>query len=243
MRIDAFLFENGYFESREKAKKAIAEGRISYKGRTVTKPSSEIGDASELQILPSEFTEYVGRGGRKLEKALDDFAVSAEGMCVADIGASTGGFTDCILRRGAARVFAIDIGHGQLHPSLRSDPRVVNIEGVNARNVTTDHTGGEPVDIAVCDLSFISQTLVIPAVTGILKSGGSFITLVKPQFEVGRDNIAKNGIVKSEKARLDAVARVIACSEENGFLHKGTIESPIKGGSGNTEYLAYFTKP
>lgn len=240
MRIDTYLYENGYFESREKAKKAISDARILLSGKTVTKPSLEVSDNCEITVIPSEKIEYVGRGGIKLEYALDSFGINPFGLRAIDIGASTGGFTDCLLQRGAEKVYAVDIGHGQLHKSLAEDPRVVNLEGLNAREMTSDIVDGDMCDIAVSDLSFISQKLVIPAVKNVLKNGGYYVLLIKPQFEAGRENIGKNGIVKNEKARLRSVQEVISFAKSLGFELVGSCTSPIEGGSGNIEYLAGF---
>jgi len=242
MRLDTFLFENGTFESREKAKKAIAELRITVNGKTASKPSTDVSEDDEIIVSPSERTEYVGRGGIKLEHALDRFCIDVNGKRAIDIGASTGGFTDCLLKRGARKVYAIDIGHGQLHPSLASDSRVVNLEGVNARDMTSDLVENEPVDIAVSDLSFISQRLVIPAAENVLLPGGIYIILIKPQFEAGKEHLNKNGIVKSEKVRLKAVSDILEFSKECGYEIIGSTVSPIEGGSGNTEYLAVMRR-
>lgn len=240
MRIDTYLYENGHFESREKAKKAIADARILLSGKTVTKPSLEVSDNCEITIIPGEKIEYVGRGGIKLECALDSFGIGVAGLRAIDIGASTGGFTDCLLKRGANKVYAVDIGHGQLHKSLAENPSVINLEGVNARELTTAVVDDERCDIAVSDLSFISQKLVIPVVKNVLRNGGIYVLLIKPQFEAGRENIGKNGIVKNEKTRLRAVQEVISFAESQGFELIGSCTSPIEGGSGNIEYLAGF---
>lgn len=242
MRIDTFLFENGFFESREKAKKAIAESRIVVNGKTITKPSADISDNDELCIIPSDKIEYVGRGGLKLECALDTFGIDVIGKRAIDIGASTGGFTDCLLKRGVEKVYAVDIGHDQLHPSLASDKRVVNLEGVNARSMTAELVENIPVDIAVSDLSFISQKLVIPEASKVLAAGGIYVILIKPQFEAGRGHIGKNGIVKSEKVRLKVVSDILEFAKGCGYEIIGSTKSPIEGGSGNTEYLAVFRR-
>ena len=240
MRLDTFLYENGYFESREKAKKAIADMRIAVNGKTAVKPSAEISVDDELAVIPSEKTEYVGRGGIKLEHALDTFRIDVKGKRAIDIGASTGGFTDCLLKRGVSKVYAVDIGHGQLHPSILADERVVNLEGVNAREMTSELVDNSLVDIAVSDLSFISQKLVIPKVSEVLSECGIYIVLIKPQFEAGREYLNKNGIVKNEKVRLKVVSDIIDFSEKFGYELIGSTVSPIEGGSGNTEYLAAF---
>lgn len=242
MRIDTFLFENGYFESREKAKKAIQDMRISVNGKTVTKSSADVCENDEITVAPSEKTEYVGRGGIKLEHALDTFRIDVNGKRAIDIGASTGGFTDCLLKRGAVKVYAVDIGHGQLHESLAGDSRVVNLEGVNAREMTSSLVEEFPVDIAVSDLSFISQKLVMPAASNVLSVGGIYVILIKPQFEAGREHIGKNGIVKNEKIRLKVVSDILEFAKNIGYEVIGSTVSPIEGGSGNTEYLAVFRR-
>lgn len=242
MRIDTYLFEKGFFESREKAKKAIADCRISVDGKIVTKSSVDVSDNSEVAVAASEKTEYVGRGGLKLEHALDYFGINPEGLTAIDIGASTGGFTDCLLRRGARKVYAVDIGHGQLHKSLVEDERVINLEGVNAREMTVDTVGGEPVMLAVSDLSFISQRLVIPVVKNVLERGGIYVILIKPQFEAGREHLNKHGIVKNEKVRLRVVEDILTFAKNEGYEILGSTVSPIEGGSGNIEYLAAFRR-
>lgn len=242
MRLDTYLFEKGFFESREKAKKAISDGRVSINGRTVLKASAEASECDEISVAPSEMNEYVGRGGIKLEHALDYFDIDPSGLTVIDIGASTGGFTDCLLRRGAKKVFAVDIGHGQLHKSLLNDDRVVNMEGLNAREMTAETVGGEPVMLAVSDLSFISQRLIIPVVKNVLASGGIYVVLIKPQFEAGREHLNKHGIVKSEKIRLRVVEEILDFAKCEGYEVIGSTQSPIEGGSGNVEYLAAFRR-
>ena len=242
MRIDSYLHLNGYFESREKAKKALAELRIIVNGKTVTKSSAEVCENDEIIVVPSEKTEYVGRGGIKLEYALDRFGIDVAGKRAIDIGASTGGFTDCLLKRGAEKVYAVDIGHGQLHHSLVNNEKVVNLEGVNAREMTIALVDEKLVDIAVSDLSFISQKLVIPAAENVLAIGGIYIILIKPQFEAGPEHLNKNGIVKNEKIRLKAVSDIIEFAKGCGYEVIGTTVSPIEGGSGNIEYLAVMKR-
>ncbi len=242
MRLDTFLFENGYFESREKAKKAITEFRITVNGKTVTKPAAEVSEIDNITVIPSERTEYVGRGGIKLEYALDTFKIDVQGKRAIDIGASTGGFTDCLLKRGALKVYSIDIGHNQLHLSLANDTRVVNLEGVNAREMTSELVENNPVDVAVSDLSFISQKLVIPKTSAVLSKGGIYVILIKPQFEAGREHLNKNGIVKSEKVRMRVLSDILEFAKSCGYEIIGSTTSPIEGGSGNTEYLAVFRR-
>lgn len=242
MRLDTYLFENGFFESREKAKKAISDGRVLVDGKVIVKSSFDVSAEKEITVAASEKSEYVGRGGLKLEHALDYFRINVEGLTAIDIGASTGGFTDCLLRRGVKKVYAVDIGHDQLHKSLVDDERVVNLEGVNAREMTVDTVEGVPVMLAVSDLSFISQKLVIPVVEKVLQKGGIYIVLIKPQFEAGREHLNKHGIVKSEKVRLRVVEDILDFAKNEGYEVIGSTLSPIEGGSGNVEYLAAFRR-
>lgn len=242
MRADLFLFANGLAPSREAAKKLILGGCVLLNGKKLAKPSADIGEdvgAADITVIPLPDMRYVGRGGLKLEAALDAFGVSVCGAKAIDIGASTGGFTDCLLSRGAAHVTAVDSGHGQLAAKLEVDPRVRSLEGVNARYMTADAVGAG-YDIAVMDVSFISQTLILPTLPPLLRDGGRLISLIKPQFEVGRSDVGKGGIVRSDSARLRAVRSVIDAAEGVGLHHRGTITSPITGGDGNIEYLACF---
>jgi len=241
MRADLFLSQKGYARSREDARRSILAGLVKIGGRIISKPSEQIDPDFDGDVEFSRTVGYVGRGGVKLESALDAFGIDPEGKICIDIGASTGGFTDCLLRRGAAKVFAVDSGHGQLDPALASDPRVVNMEGVNARYLKPDCFDGH-ADIVVMDVSFISQTLLHGAVSGLLAPGGVFITLIKPQFECGRQALDKHGIVKDEKTAASAVEAVRASAEANGFVCRGHIDSPISGGDGNREYLALFIR-
>ncbi len=256
MRADRYLVEQGRAESRTLAQKLIADGVVSVDGRLLRKPSEDIPDgAHTIVIEASDLCRYVGRGGLKLEAALAAFAVPVRGAVVADIGASTGGFTDCLLQAGAARVYAIDAGHGQLHPRLLAHPRVRSAEGINARYLTPaelarieaaavapvpDFDGR--VDGCVMDVSFISQTLLHPAVAGLLPAGGWFVSLIKPQFELDGRALGKRGVVRSDKDRRAAADRVRASAEACGFSVLSVMDSPIEGGDGNREYLAYFIK-
>ena len=254
MRADLYLVEHGYAASRTLAQKLISEGVVTVDGRPLKKPSEDVPDgAHEVLVADTATTRYVGRGGLKLEAALAAFPVDVRGATVADIGASTGGFTDCLLQNGAARIFAVDSGHGQLHPRLASDVRVRSMEGVNARYLSpADLAGTESertgVDFdgrvggCVMDVSFISQTLLHPTVASLLLPEGWFISLIKPQFELTGSALGKGGVVKSEKQRRAAVDRVLASAAACGLRLCGVIESPIEGGDGNREYLAYFIK-
>lgn len=261
MRADLYLVSVGAAESRTAAKKLIEAGAVSVDGRTVKKVSEEISDEKHcLEVGAIEELKYVSRGGLKLEAALAAFPRDLRGAVVADVGASTGGFTDCLLTLGAARVYCIDSGHGQLHPRIAADPRVRNAEGVNARSLTTAdllswelaaqgqavNPDGTPfegvVDGAVMDVSFISQTCIHPALSAIVREGGFLYALIKPQFEAGAKALGKGGVVKKESDRKAAVDKVVTSAEACGFALVGIIPSPIQGGDGNMEYIAYFTR-
>lgn len=242
MRLDVFLFEKSLAKSRSYAGELIKKGLVEVDGRTVTKPAFEVDKALFDSIkVTGELFSFVGRGGMKLDSALSRFGIDACGMTAIDIGASTGGFTDCLLKRGAKKVYAVDCGHGQLDKTLLCDSRVVNMEGFNARNISPE-TVGEMCDIAVCDLSFISQTIVIKEIATVLKDGAVFVTLIKPQFECGRQAIGKGGIVKNKKDHEYACRKVIDFAKDSGFGCRDIALSPIKGGDGNTEFLALFQK-
>lgn len=240
MRADVFLAQNGYCESRSKAANAIAAGLLTVNGKTVTKPSFDVAETDDVK-LTGEAIPFVGRGGLKLLGAITAFKLSVKGLICADIGASTGGFTDCLLQNGAKRVYAIENGKGQLHPSLLNDERVVSMEGFNARSLMLKDIG-EPCDVVVMDVSFISQTLLHEGVCNVLKDGGAFVSLIKPQFEVGRANIGKGGIVKDKKAAFAAIKDVVKSASAHSLTLTDLTVSPITGGDGNTEYLALFQK-
>lgn len=235
MRLDIYLFRNGLAKSRTRAGELISGEFVQVNGSIVKKASYDVSDEDEIVLLGEEHS-FVGRGGMKLEEALKRFDIDVKDMICADIGASTGGFTDCLLKRGAAKVYAVDSGHGQLEESLREDERVINLEGINARFLSEEIIP-EKCGIAVIDLSFISQTLVLPAVKNILSENAIVITLIKPQFECGRSALNKNGIVRDKKMHVSAIRTVIASATENGLMPKGLIKSPVKGGDGNTEFL------
>lgn len=241
MRIDVYLAQAGYTQSRKKAQDLIDAGAVFLDGVQIKKSSELVNEAIEHDVKIEQVFKYVSRGGMKLEAALNAFSVNVNGKTAVDVGASTGGFTDCLLQRGAARVYAVDAGFGQLHEKLRNDKRVVNIEHFNARELSFQ-TVGEKCDVVTADVSFISQTYIICGVGEVLKDGGSFLSLIKPQFEAGRSGIGKNGIVVSSAYRYLAVKRVVSFAVENGFDCVGLIPSPITGGDGNKEYLAHFVK-
>ncbi len=246
MRIDVYLTQNGYADSRTRAQNLIAAGLVTVDGKTVRRPSEDVDESVSHRLEVGQDIPYVGRGGCKLEAALDAFGLDVTGAWALDIGASTGGFTDCLLRRGAARVYAIDSGSGQLAASLRSDSRVVNMEKCNARYLNADMLGAELVahggaDLAVMDVSFISQTCILPALPPLMRADGRIVTLIKPQFEVGREGIGKGGIVREDKWRRAAVERVLEGAALVGLSPLRLIRSPIEGGDGNVEYLCCFT--
>ncbi|NVB80388.1 MAG: TlyA family RNA methyltransferase [Kofleriaceae bacterium] len=236
-RLDKLLVDRGLVASRERARALVMSGSVLVDGQPETKPGTML--ASDVEIaLKEEDHPYVSRGALKLVKGLDTFAIDPAGMVALDIGASTGGFTDVLLKRGAAKVYAIDVGYGQLAWSLRSDPRVVTIERTNVRNMDLALVP-EPTDIAVIDVSFISLTLVLPRVRELLQPppGKPIVALVKPQFEVGREHVGKGGVVRDEGARRGAVAKVRDWANANGFVVGDDVESPITGPAGNVEYL------
>lgn len=240
MRLDTYLSDNGLAKSRSYAKTLIEEGYVTVNGDIQKKPSFDV-TADDHIVVTGKPYDYVSRGGVKLECALSEFSIDVSGFVCVDIGASSGGFTDCLLKRGAKKVYAVDSGSGQLDSTLRMDERVVNIENFNARNLTVGDLG-EKCDIAVTDVSFISQTLIIPAAVSVLKDDGIFVSLIKPQFECGREGLGKGGIVKSKKIMAEAVKKVIDCAKLNGLFCKGLVTSSIKGGDGNTEFLMVCTK-
>ncbi len=234
-RLDVVLVERGLVDTRSKAQSLIMARRVLVNGQFVDKAGATVAADDEVTVAELEHP-WVGRGGMKLAHALEEFAISVEGKVCADIGASTGGFTDVMLQNGAKKVYAIDVGYGQLDVKLRNDPRVVNREKVNARYLQTD-AFDEPIEFVSMDLSFISLTLVLPAVTRFLR--GDLVALIKPQFEVGKHEVGKGGIVRDEVKRQAAVDNVVAFARENGFDVKGVIESPVKGAEGNVEFLMY----
>ena len=238
MRLDVFMTENGYCESRKKSSDLIKNMQVYVDGRCVKKPSFDVSEQANIEIK-GDVCAFVGRGGLKLLGAIEAFSLDFQDMICADIGSSTGGFTDCMLQHGAKKVFAIDSGKDQLHPKLRADARVVCMEGVNARYLESDMLG-EKCDIATMDVSFISQTLLYESTSNILKDGGLFVSLIKPQFEAGREGVGKNGIVKDEKVRQSVIENITNIASRYGFERIGLADSPIYGGDGNKEYLALF---
>jgi len=240
MRLDLYLFDAGLVKSRSKAKQLIEDGRVTVNGKAGLKPSFDVTERDDIKISEDESKDFVGRGGLKIEAALDHFGIDVGGKMCVDIGASTGGFTQCLLRRGAGKVYAIDSGKGQLALEIKNDVRVVSLEGVNARYMDKETIFGDAADVAVMDVSFISQKLIYPALSKIIKENADIVTLIKPQFEAGRENIGKNGIVKDEKVHRKVIEDIKENAALFGFETVGVIDSPIKGGSGNKEYLIYF---
>lgn len=233
-RIDLLLVERRLFDSRARARAAIEAGRVTADGRKVVKPSEAIDDAAVLTAEPAH--PWVGRGGLKLDHALTVWPVSVEGRTVIDVGASTGGFTQVCLSRGAARVYAVDVGRGQLHATLAGDARVVELSETDARTLTPTLIPDRP-DLIVTDVSFVSLIKALPAALALAAAGADLVALVKPQFEVGRGGVGKGGIVKDEHARQAALAEVVAWLEREGWRVLGTTDSPITGGDGNAEFL------
>lgn len=241
MRLDAYLAANNQARSRTHAAALIKDGCVTVNGKPAAKPAMEVSETDEVTVIQPEVA-YVSRGGLKLHGALEALKLDVAGLVCADIGASTGGFTDCLLSRGASHVTAVDSGSGQLAEILRSDTRVTNLENCNARYMTAETVGGRK-DLVVSDVSFISQTLLIPAISAILKPDGSYICLVKPQFECGREALNKNGIVRDKKFHLAALRKVTGALTENGFAPKAVLRSSIQGGDGNTEFLIVSVLP
>jgi 23S rRNA (cytidine1920-2'-O)/16S rRNA (cytidine1409-2'-O)-methyltransferase len=235
-RLDTLLVARGLFESREKAQRALMAGIVEIDGRRAGKPGDRVRTDAAVSVLEPE--KYVSRGGLKLEAALDAFGIDPAGRVCLDIGASTGGFTDCLLQRGAARVHALDVGHNQLHWKIRSDPRVVAREGINCRHLTREDVPG-PVGLAVADVSFISLTLILPPAFELLDPEGSMVVLIKPQFELSRDAVGKGGIVSDPASHAAAVEKIRAFVVERMKRRWiGVIDSPILGMTGNREFLA-----
>lgn len=241
MRADLYLFESGNVKSRQRAKDLIKDGCVTLDGMTLTKPSAEVDEHAEHTVEVRDPLVYVGRGGWKLEAALKEFGISADGKRCLDIGASTGGFTDCLLQHGAKEVVAVDAGIGQLAKKLLEDKRVVSMEKVNARTLTKETIGGT-VDLVVMDVSFISATLILPQFPLLMTDSADALILVKPQFEVGKEHLGKGGIVKDPDERKKAVRKVMSAGKDAGLSPVGLMQSPIFGGDGNVEYLLHFCK-
>ncbi len=237
-RLDTLLVQRGFFESRSRAQAAIMAGQVLVNEQKIDKTGTQVAPDAVIRLLGGDL-KYVSRGGLKLEKAVGCFNLDLTGKIAADIGASTGGFTDCALQNGAARVYAIDVGYGQLAWKLRSDERVVNMERTNVRYLEADSLP-EKVDVATIDVAFISLDKVLPAVKKIIADDGIVIALIKPQFEAGKENVGKKGVVRDPQVHLTVINNVIATAGGLGFKIAGLDYSPVKGPEGNIEYLLYL---
>lgn len=240
VRIDCLLVNKGLVDSRKKAQAIIMAGKVLADDQRITKPGQQVLPNTSIRLTDNT-PKYVSRAGIKLEAALAHFSIKVAGNICLDVGASTGGFTDCLLQHGAHKVHSIDVGKGQLHWNLRRDSRVVIYEGLNARYLTQD-TISDPVDLACCDVSFISATLIVPVLTNLLKWDGAMIVLVKPQFEVGKDDVGKGGIVRDTTLHRSAMKKVRNTLESCGFSQFQEMESPILGAKGNQEFLLHAWK-
>ena len=237
-RLDVLLVEQGYADSRTKAQAIIMSGQVYVAGQKADKPGMSFEENSEIEVRGAT-CPYVSRGGLKLEKALRDFGVKPEGYVCSDSGASTGGFTDCLLQQGAKKVFAIDVGYGQLDWKIRSDPRVVVMERTNVRYVTPEQLG-EPLDLSVIDVSFISLRIVLPVIKTFLKPTGQVLCLIKPQFEAGKDKVGKKGVVRDPATHKEVLDDFVSLANELQFHIRGLTFSPVKGPEGNIEFLAHL---
>ena len=239
-RFDVLLASKGYFPSREKAKTAIMAGEVMVDGRVFDKPGMTVDEDADIQIK-NDTCPYVSRGGLKLEKAINEFNIDLTDLVCMDIGASTGGFTDCMLQKGASKVYAIDVGYGQLDYKLRNDNRVVNMEKCNFRYLDPSLIA-DPIDFASIDVSFISLKLIFPVLSGLLAPTGKVCCLIKPQFEAGREQVGKKGIVKDKAVQREVIRNVLTYGEEVGLFGIDLSFSPITGAKGNIEYLLYLNK-
>lgn len=239
-RLDLLVYEQGAAESREKAKALIMAGLVYVDNQKADKPGDMYPEEAPIEVRGKGLA-YVSRGGLKLEKAMSAFGLGLEGALCMDVGASTGGFTDCMLQNGARKVYAVDVGYGQLAWGLRNDPRVVNLERTNARYLTREQVP-EPIDFMSVDVSFISLSLILPAARPLLAEEGQAVCLIKPQFEAGRGKVGKKGVVRDKAVHQEVIEKVVGFSLENGFSVKGLTFSPVKGPEGNIEYLIYLQK-
>ncbi|MDD4871053.1 MAG: TlyA family RNA methyltransferase [Kiritimatiellae bacterium] len=239
-RLDVLLTDRGLTESREQAQRLVGAGKVRIAGQVVTKPGHKYNTDTSIEIDAPQ--RFVSRGGEKLEAAFCGFDLNVNGLVCIDVGSSTGGFTDCLLQHGALKVYAVDVGKGQLHWKLRNDPRVLVMEGINARYLNSDSLPEKPA-FAVVDVSFISLTKILPAVINILAMGAGIVALIKPQFEAGREQVEKGGVVRDENVRKSVVERIREfVTKEMGLKWIGLCESPLKGPAGNVEFLACLKK-
>lgn len=240
-RLDVILVNQGYASSREKAKAIIMAGNVFVKGQREDKAGTTFEEDGIDLLVKGSPLKYVSRGGLKLEKALREFPISLEGCICMDIGASTGGFTDCMLQNGAVKVYAVDVGHGQLDWKLRNDERVVCMEKTNFRYMVKDDID-DCLDFASCDVSFISLTKILPPAYELLKDGAFMVCLIKPQFEAGREKVGKKGVVRDRTVHEEVIRKIVSFSREMGFVPLGLTFSPIRGPEGNIEYLLFLGK-
>lgn len=238
-RLDVLLVERGLVTSRERAKRVIMAGQVLVDGQKIDKAGTLVKEEAGLRLL-GEDIPYVSRGGLKLAKAMEEFGVDLQGKIAADIGASTGGFTDCMLQNGAVKVYAIDVGYGQLAWKLRTDERVVNMERTNIRHVTADMLE-DVLDFASIDVAFISLAKVLPAVKGLLKPSGEIVALIKPQFEAGREKVGKKGVVRDAAVHEEVIREVVGFCRADHLVPMNLTYSPVKGPEGNIEYLIYLS--
>jgi 23S rRNA (cytidine1920-2'-O)/16S rRNA (cytidine1409-2'-O)-methyltransferase len=241
VRLDKLLVERGLSDTRTRAQALILAGEVVVGDHAVSKPGTLVDADAPLRLKGGPVNPYVSRGGLKLRAALDAFPITVTGAVCLDVGASTGGFTDCLLQAGAARVYALDVGYGQLAWKLANDPRVVVMDRQNIRKLAPEQIP-EPIDLAVADCSFVSLTKVLPHLPALLRPGAELVVLVKPQFEVGREHVGKGGIVRDEQARNAALATIEAAARELGFDVRGHVESPIAGRDGNREWLLWLAR-
>ncbi len=237
-RLDVLMFEKGLAQSRERAKSLVMSGTVYVGENKAQKPGEQVEEDAVITIK-EKTCPFVSRGGLKLQKAVDEFSLDLQGLVCADIGASTGGFTDCMLQQGANKVYAVEVGYGQLDWSLRNDERVCVMERTNARFLTKENFG-ESVSFASCDVSFISLKLIIPALK--LCEIPRMVTLIKPQFEAGRDKVGKNGVVRDAKTHIQVITDILDFAKSQGYSCAGLVHSPIKGPKGNIEFVTFFTQ-
>ncbi len=240
VRLDVLLAERGLAESRQKAQAAIMSGLVFVNGQRVDKPGTGVPADAKIE-LRGQTLRYVSRGGLKLEKAMEIWPIALQGAVCMDVGASTGGFTDCMLQNGAAKVYAVDVGYGQLAWKLRSDSRVVCLERTNARHLTHAEIPEEP-DFSSVDVSFISLKLILPAISGVLRDSGQAVALIKPQFEAGREKVGKKGVVRDPAVHLEVLERFLEHARDSGFQVLDLSYSPVRGPEGNIEYLGFLQK-
>lgn len=240
-RLDVILVNNGYAESREKAKVLIMTGNVFVNGQREDKAGTSFNTEDIKIEIKGQTLKYVSRGGLKLEKAVDVFGIKLDGYTCMDIGASTGGFTDCMLQNGAAKVYSIDVGHGQLAWKLRNDERVVCLEKTNFRYITNEQVP-EPIDFASVDVSFISLSKILPAAYPLIKDGGRMVCLIKPQFEAGKEKVGKKGVVREPAVHIEVIENALSYARDNHFRILGLDYSPVRGPEGNIEYLMHIEK-